>query len=312
MSLVNLVTGGAGFIGSHVIEKLIDDNQKVICLDNLSTGCVSNIKKFLKNNKNFLFIKKDVIEPLDINVDRIWHFGSLASEFDYSQNPINTLNNLFLGSNNLLQLAKKNNARILLASSSEIYGEYSIQSQSEKFYGNVNCFSKRACYSEGKRASETLFYNYSDQLGVDIRVARIFNTYGPRLSLKDGRVIGNFISNAVSGKKLNIFGDGSQTRSFCYVSDMVDALNILMNSNFKSPINLGNNVEISILNLAKLICEKVGKNLKINFLESKEFEPYRRIPAIDLAKEKLGWEPKIPLDLGLDKTINYFLFKQTI
>jgi len=310
MSLVNLVTGGAGFIGSHLIDKLISENQKVICLDNLSTGCISNIKKYL-NNKNFLFIKKNVVEPLDFNVDRIWHFGSLASELDYSKNPIDTINNIFLGSNNLLQLAKKNKARILFASSSEIYGEYSTQSQSEKIYGNVNCFSKRACYSEGKRASETLFYNYSEQFGVDIRVARIFNTYGPRLSLKDGRVIGNFINNAIMGNQLNIFGDGSQTRSFCYINDMVDALNILMNSNFKSPINLGNNTEISIINLAKLISNKVGKNLKINFLKPKEFEPYKRIPSIDLAKEKLGWEPKIPLDLGLDKTINYLLFEQS-
>ncbi len=309
MSTINLVTGGAGFIGSHLIDKLIEKNEKVICLDDLSSGCLSNLTKAKSFNK-FSFINQNVIKTLDLKVDRIWHFGSLASEKDYSKDPIKTMKNLFLGSINLLDLAKHNNASILLASSSEIYGQCSLQSQDEKFFGNVNCFSKRAAYSEGKRISETLFYNYHKMYGVDIRIARIFNTYGPRLSNKDGRVIGTFINNIISNKLINIFGDGSQTRSFCYVDDMVKGLMSLMTSNFRYPINLGNNSEISILDLAILISKKIGNKVDFKFLEPKENEPYKRIPSIELAKNKLGWEPKVSLDEGLEMTIKYFLDKK--
>ena len=306
MICTNLVTGGAGFIGSHLVDKLLKDNQKVFCLDNLSSGSLRNLESIMEN-KDFYFIKKDVVENLDLTVDRIWHFGSLASELYYSKEPVETLKSLFLGSYNLLKLAKKNNARILLASSSEIYGEYSHDLQNESFYGNVNSFSRRACYSEGKRVSETLFYNFYEKYGVDIRIARIFNTYGPKLNYDDGRVISSFISNLASGKPVNIYGDGSQVRSFCYISDLLEGLILLMNSNFYDPINLGNNKEISIYNLANIISEKLQMKLKINFLKPKKFEPYKRVPSINLAKEILSWSPKINLDEGLDKTINYFL-----
>ena len=310
MTISNLVTGGAGFIGSNLIENLLINKQKVICLDNLSSGSLSNLEKF-KNNKNFSFINRNVVEELDLNVERIWHFGSIASENHYSKDPIASLNNLFKGANNLLQLAKRNNARILLASSSEIYGNYSKKSFEENFLGSVNCFSRRAAYSEGKRVSETLFFNYHKIHCVDIRIARIFNTYGPGLNFNDGRVISSFINNAINGKVLKIYGDGSQSRSFCFISDMVEALIALMSSNYVKPINLGNTEEISILNLANMISEKLGSKLCIDFLDPKENEPYKRKPRIDLAREILKWEPKVKLDSGLDITIRYFLENQS-
>jgi len=300
---VNLVTGGAGFLGSHLIDSLMNSGEKVICIDNFSNGNINNLKNWL-DNKNFTYEKFDVCNEYKANIDRIWHLASLASPKKYLRNPISTINSSFLGSYNLLELARKSGARILFSSSSEIYGDSSISPIHEDNYGNVNCFSERACYSEGKRISETLFFQYKHKYKVDVRIARIFNTYGPRLSSDDGRVIPNFINQIIKGKPIRIYGSGIQTRSFCYVSDMVIALKSLMESDYKKPINLGSDKEISINELAKLISNKLDKPLKIEKHRKLNGDPMHRRPCIEKAKKELKWEPKVTLLEGLDILIN--------
>ena len=305
MSLINFITGGAGFIGSQLTNRLLSENQIVISIDNLYTGNEENIKLF-KKNKNFKFIKYDIEQYFDTKVDRIWHLASIASPTNYLKNPIKTINTCFLGTRNVLELALKNKCKVLLASTSEIYGDSLVNPQRESYLGNVNCFGSRACYSEGKRISEALFYEYKRIYNLDIRVARIFNTYGPGSSLSDDRVIPSFIRGIKLDSKVFINGDGEQTRSFCYISDLINGLLKLMDSNYSYPLNLGNNEEVSINELAKLIISKYEKKVSMVYLEKKNGEPKSRRPAIDLALNKLGWQPTVNLYNGIDKTINYF------
>lgn len=301
-----LVTGGAGFIGSHLCDSLIEKNE-VICVDNLFTGNKNNIKHLLKN-PNFRFIKHDIIEPLfiDEKIDQIYNLACPASPVHYQFNAIRTIKANILGTINMLGLAKKHKARILQASTSEVYGDPLEHPQKESYHGNVNFIGLRACYDEGKRCAETLMFDYHRQNNVDIRVVRIFNTYGPRMAKDDGRVVSTFIMQALKNKNLTIYGDGSQTRSFCYVSDMVDGMIRMMKCDFIDPVNLGNPSEVTILELAKKIIELTGSKSKIVFEELPEDDPKHRRPDISLAKEKLGWEPKIELNKGLKKTIEWF------
>ena len=305
---VNLVTGGAGFIGSHIIDSLMLSGEIVVCLDNLSNGNLSNIKKWL-NNENFIYEKFDICNEYNKNVDRIWHFAGLASPKKYLQDPVLTIKECFLGTYNMLELARKCNARILLSSSSEIYGDNTSEMINEKNNGNVNCFSERACYAEGKRISETLFFNYKNSYEVDIRIARIFNTYGPRLSVEDGRVIPYFIHQIFNNKPIKIYGDGNQTRCFCYITDMVNALRALMNSLYDEPINLGSDREISINDLALLISKKLDKPLKSYSFEKLEGDPIYRKPSIQKAFKELNWKPSISLQNGLDILISEIVNK---
>ncbi len=305
---VNLVSGGAGFIGSHLIDSLMLSGEKVICLDNFSNGTLKNISKWL-GNENFHYEDFDICNKYYKNVDRIWHLASLASPKQYLLDPISTTKSCFIGSYNMLELARKCNARILLTSSSEIYGDCDSSLIYEENSGNVNCFSKRACYSEGKRISETLFFNYKDFHNVDIRIARIFNTYGPRLLPNDGRVIPNFLNQIFNDKPLEIYGDGSQTRCFCYVTDMVKALISLMDSDYYYPINIGSDREISIRELAFLISKKLEK--PFNTIISKKLlgDPMHRKPSIQKAINYLKWKPEVTLEEGLDILITKILNK---
>ena len=306
MNNINLVTGGAGFIGSHLIDRLLSMEEKVICLDDLSSGSFENLKNCF-NNKNFQFQKYDITIPFDFKVNRIWHLASLASPKLYIKSSIKTINTCYLGSLNALDLAKKYNASILLASSSEVYGNAMVHPQTEGYFGNVNNFGERACYAEGKRISETLFYEYRKKYNLNIRISRIFNTYGPRLNLYDGRVIPRFIRKIYNNKPVTVYGSGNQTRSFCYIHDLIDALLLQMKIDFKDPINLGNPQEISILNLAQDISTLMGKDISFKFLEKKVDDPLIRQPSIELAKRILNWQPLINLKEGLSETISYFL-----
>jgi len=303
--LKNLVTGGAGFLGSHLIGKLIDNNEEVICLDNLFTGRIENIKHW-ENNQKFKFINHDVINPIELKVERIWHLACPASPIHYQLNPIKTAKTSFLGTYNMLGLAKKTKARILLASTSEIYGDPEIHPQNEEYKGCVNPIGIRSCYDEGKRIAESLTFDYLRVHKTDVSIARIFNTYGPNMQPKDGRVISNFIIQALRKKPLTIYGDGSQTRSFCYVDDLINGLIGLMNSSEKGPINIGNPKEYTILDIAKLIRNKIQPDLSFLKLPLPSDDPRKRKPDISKAKLLLNWEPAIEIDKGLDKTISYF------
>jgi len=303
--LKNLVTGGAGFIGSHLINKLIEKRENVICLDNFLTGNYSNINKWI-NNPLFEIIKHDITKPININADKIWHLACPASPIQYQKDPIETTKICFMGTLNMLELADRNKSKILLASTSEIYGDPQISPQNESYRGWVNNIGIRSCYDEGKRIAESLFFDYWRSRKIDICIARIFNTYGPNMYKSDGRVVSNFICQSLLEKPLTIYGDGNQTRSFCYVDDLVEGLLKLMESNLLGPINLGNPNEITILNLATLIKEKVNPNIEIIHKPLPEDDPKQRKPDITLAKEGLDWIPRINLEKGLDKTIDYF------
>ena len=301
-----LVTGGAGFLGSHLIKKLLDKDKKVICLDNMFTGTYDNIKDYF-SNPNFEFINQNVIEKMEFDVDYIYNLACPASPIHYQYDPIMTCKTSFLGALNVLDLAKETGARVLQASTSEIYGDPLIHPQTENYKGNVNTIGPRACYDEGKRVAETIFFDYKRQYKVDIRIIRIFNTYGPNMLANDGRVISNFITQAINNRDITIYGDGSQTRSFCYVDDLIEAMVKMMeNDDFIGPVNLGNPDEITILDLAKLIVKKCSSKSKIIYKQLPEDDPIQRKPSISLAKEKLNWQPKVSLDCGLDKTIEYF------
>jgi len=301
----NLVTGGAGFLGSHLIKKLLNNNEKVICIDNYISGNKKNIITY-KNNPNFKFIKHDVTKPINLNPHKIWHLASPASPFIFYKKPIETTKTNFLGTINMLELARKTNAKILLASSSAIYGEAEMHPQKEEYKGYVNCFGYRSCYEEGKRIAETLFFDFNHIYKCDIRIARIFNTYGPNMLIGDGRVISNFIIQALLDKPITIFGDGLQTRSFCFVDDLINGLISLMKSSYNKPINLGNDEEIKIKDLANLIRLKIKSNSEIKNLPLPNNDPLKRKPSLILAKKELSWQANTSLDIGLNKTIEYF------
>ena len=301
-----LVTGGAGFLGSHLCDRLINNGDKVICMDNLFTGRKENIAH-LSQNSEFEFIEQDVIEHFEYEVDQIYNLACPASPPHYQYNPIRTIKTSIMGAMNSLGLAKKVNARVLQASTSEVYGDPEIHPQPETYRGSVNPIGIRACYDEGKRCAETLFFDYYRENKVDIRVARIFNTYGPRMLPDDGRVVSNFIVQALKGKDITIYGNGEQTRSFCYVDDLVEGLMRLMNQNDQTgPINIGNPGEFTILELAKKVVEKTESESQITFHPLPGDDPLQRQPDIALAEKVLDWKPTIALDEGLEKTINYF------
>jgi len=300
-----LVTGGTGFIGSHLCEKLLSQGNYVICLDNNFTGSLENIKH-LRENPNFEFIRHDVTKEIFLEVNEIYHLPCPASPKDYQFNSIKTIKTNILGTLNMLGLAKRTKAKILLTSTSEIYGDPTISPQHEEYWGNVNPIGIRSCYDEGKRLAETLMMEYHRNCGVDTRIVRIFNTYGPRLNKNDGRVISNFIVQALENKPITIYGNGLQTRSFCYVDDLVDGLIKLIASDFVNPVNLGNPNEITILDIAKVIVKMVGSNSEIEYKDLPSDDPTRRRPDITRARNILDWEPKIGLEEGLEKTIKYF------
>ena len=303
----NLVFGGAGFLGSHLIDKLLKKGENILCIDNFLTGKIENINH-LKDNKKFFLIKHDVIEPIKskIPIEKIWHLACPASPFYYQKDPLLTIRINYEGTFNILNLAKDFQSKLLFVSSSEIYGSSSVIPQNEKVLINLSTTSPRACYAEGKRIAETLIDAFSKVNNLEIRLARIFNTYGPRLNINDGRVISNFINQSLRNKKLSIYGDGKQTRSFCYVDDMVSGLMRLMESTYSRPVNLGNEQEITIFDLALLIRNKINPSIEIEYCDLPVDDPRFRRPCIELAKNKLEWIPKIGLSEGLDKTINFF------
>ena len=303
-----LVTGGAGFVGSHLCDRLLREGYHVICLDNLRTGSEANLAQ-IKTNSNFKMLNWDVCDEIDVEVGQIYNLASPASPNHYQSDPIATLNTNVFGANNMLKLAKKQNAKILQASTSEVYGDPQVHPQSEDYNGNVSLTGKRACYDEGKRCAETYFFDYRRQHNVEIKVARIFNTYGPRMQLNDGRVVSNFIVQALRGEDLTVYGDGSQSRSFQYVDDLVDGLYRLMKTPFNvtGPVNLGNPHEQTILNFAETILDLIPQsNSKIVFKDLPEDDPKQRKPNIKKANDLLDWEPTVPLYEGLKRTINYF------
>ncbi len=302
-----LVTGGAGFLGSHLCDRLIDEGNDVICLDNLFTGNKDNIRHLLGNDY-FEFIRHDVTEPIFLEVDQVYNLACPASPIHYQYNPIKTWKTSVLGAMNMLGLAKRVKARILQASTSEVYGDPEVHPQPETYRGCVNTMGIRSCYDEGKRAAETLFYDYHRMHGTEIKIMRIFNTYGPKMHPADGRVVSNFIVQALKGEDITIYGDGSQTRSFCYVDDLIEGMVRLMNSraDFIGPCNIGNPGEFTIKQLAELVIEKTGCKSKLVYMPLPSDDPLQRKPVIETAKRELDWEPTIPLDKGLDKTIEYF------
>jgi UDP-glucuronate decarboxylase len=300
-----LVTGGAGFIGSHLIDRLMLEGNEVICLDNFFTGNKRNILKWL-NHPYFELVRHDVTEPIRLEVDQIYHLACPASPVHYQYNPVKTIKTNVIGTLNMLGLAKRVKARFLLASTSEVYGDPEIHPQTEDYRGNVNPIGIRSCYDEGKRVAETLAFDYHRQNEVDIRVARIFNTYGPRMLENDGRVVSNFVFQALRGKSITVYGDGSQTRSFCYVSDLVDGLIRLMNGQFIGPINLGNPDEYKIVELAQVVQELVNPDVSLRFEPLPQDDPRRRRPDITRAQEWLGWQPSVPLREGLKATVEDF------
>ena len=301
----NLVTGGAGFVGSHLIDRLIESGEEVICIDNMFTGRKKNILH-LWGNPLFEYIRHDVTNPITLEIDRIWHLACPASPIHYQANPIKTAKTSFLGTYNMLGLARRVNARILLASTSEVYGDPEVHPQPEEYKGSVNINGIRSCYDEGKRIAETLCSDYKRMHNIEIRIARIFNTYGPRMLPNDGRVVSNFICQAINKKPMTIYGDGSQTRSFCYVDDLVDGLIKLMNSDISYPINIGNPDEFKVIELANKIKEKLNMDLEFDFKKLPADDPLQRRPLIEKANKYISWEPKISLDKGLDLTIDYF------
>jgi UDP-glucuronate decarboxylase len=302
-----LVTGGAGFLGSHLCEKLLDQGNDVICVDNLFTGSKDNIRHLMDNNY-FEFIRHDVTQPLYVEVDQIYNLACPASPIHYQHDPIATGKTSIMGALNTLGLAKRCNARILQASTSEVYGDPEVHPQPETYRGCVNPIGPRSCYDEGKRMAETLFFDYNRQHGVDIKVIRIFNTYGPRMSAHDGRVVSNFIVQALNNEDITIYGDGKQTRSFCYVDDLIDGMIKMMNSRegFTGPVNIGNPGEFTMLELAELVIKLAGSDSKIVYKPLPQDDPMQRRPVIDLAKKELDWEPTISLEEGLARTIEYF------
>ena len=305
-----LVTGGAGFIGSHLCERLLADGNDVICLDNFFTGSKDNIRHLLDDN-HFELVRHDITKEYFAEVDQIYNLACPASPPHYQYNAIKTIKTSVLGVLHMLGLARRCNAKILQASTSEVYGDPKVHPQTEDYWGNVNPIGVRSCYDEGKRCAETLMMDYHRQNHVNTRIVRIFNTYGPKMALNDGRVVSNFIIQALQNKDLTIYGDGSQTRSFCYVSDLVEGLVRMMNNehNFIGPVNLGNPSERSILDFAKYIIELTNSNSKIVFKELPQDDPVQRKPDITLAKQELGWEPNVDIKDGLMKTIEYFASK---
>ncbi len=300
-----LVTGGAGFIGSHLIDRLMESGHEVICLDNFFTGRKDNLLRWF-NSPKFELIRHDVTEPIRVEVDQIYHLACPASPVHYQYNPVKTIKTNVMGTMNMLGLAKRVKARFLLSSTSEVYGDPEVHPQSEDYRGNVNPIGLRSCYDEGKRVAETLAFDYHRQNHVDIRVARIFNTYGPRMLEDDGRVVSNFVVQALKGDPVTVYGDGSQTRSFCYVSDLVEGLIRLMNGDYIGPVNLGNPEEYTVLELAQKVQAMVRSGEEVQFKPLPQDDPRRRQPDITCAKQKLGWQPTIPLADGLQRTIEDF------
>ncbi|MFM2311662.1 MAG: hypothetical protein RLZZ04_938 [Cyanobacteriota bacterium] len=300
-----LVTGGAGFIGSHLIDRLMKQGHDVVCLDNFFTGHKRNIRHWL-DSPYFELIRHDITEPIRLEVDQIYHLACPASPVHYQYNPVKTIKTNVLGTLNMLGLAKRVNARFLLASTSEVYGDPDVHPQPEEYRGNVNCIGIRSCYDEGKRVAETLAFDYHRQNNVDIRVMRIFNTYGPRMFENDGRVVSNFIVQALQGTPLTVYGDGSQTRSFCYVADLVEGMMRLMNGDHLGPINIGNPGEYTILQLAETIQKMINPDAQLAFKPLPQDDPKQRQPDITKAKSLLGWEPTINLQDGLKMTIEDF------
>ena len=302
-----LVTGGAGFLGSHLCDRLIREGHDVLCLDNFFTGTKRNILHLMQN-PNFELIRHDLAFPVFLEVDEIYNLACPASPVHYQHNPVKTVKTNVLGSIHMLGLAKRVHAKILQASTSEVYGDPVVHPQPESYWGNVNTIGIRSCYDEGKRCAETLFFDYHRQNNVNIRVVRIFNTYGPRMHPNDGRVVSNFIVQALNNQDITVYGDGSQTRSFCYVDDLVDGMVRMMNGSdeFVGPVNLGNPTEFTILELAEKIIEATGSKSRIVFRPLPQDDPLQRRPDISLAKEKLQWEPDTALDEGLQTTIAYF------
>ena len=302
---VHLVTGGAGFLGSHLIDRLMEAGEEVICLDNYFTGRKSNIFRWI-GHPRFELIRHDVTEPIKLEVDRIWHLACPASPIHYQFNPVKTAKTSFLGTYNMLGLARRVGARLLLASTSEVYGDPKVHPQPESYWGCVNPIGVRSCYDEGKRIAETLCFDYQRMSDVEVRVARIFNTFGPRMLLNDGRVVSNFIVQALRGESMTLYGSGKQTRSFCYVSDLVEGLIRLMNSDLSGPINLGNPDEFTIRELAELVRERINPSLQLLYKQLPQDDPQRRQPSIDLAQQHLDWQPTVSLVQGLPPTIESF------
>ena len=301
-----LVTGGAGFLGSHLCDRLLNNGHEIICLDNFFTGSRDNIRHLL-SNPHFELLRHDIVQPILLEVDQIYNLACPASPVHYQYNPVKTTKTSVMGTINMLGLAKRVKARILQASTSEVYGDPTIHPQSESYWGNVNPIGVRSCYDEGKRAAETLCFDYQRQNKVDIRVARIFNTYGPRMAINDGRVVSNLVLQALRGENLTVYGDGSQTRSFCYVDDLIQGLIALMESGYDAtPVNLGNQQEVTILELAERVRGIIGLDSRIEFKSLPADDPTRRCPDIRLARRVLSWEPKVPFEVGLKKTIDYF------
>lgn len=306
MEPTTLITGGAGFIGSHLCDRLVAQGKEVMCLDNFYTGARNNIRHLI-GKPNFELIRHDIWLPIYVEVKQIYNLACPASPIHYQNDPVATVKTSVLGAINMLGLAKRCRARILQASTSEVYGDPLEHPQTEAYWGNVNPIGARACYDEGKRCAETLFFDYHRQHRVDIRVPRIFNTYGPRMHPRDGRVVSNFIAQALSGEPITIYGDGSQTRSFCYVDDMLDALIALMEQDgLTGPVNLGNPAEFTVLELAETVLRLTGSNSRLVFKPLPADDPCQRQPDIRLAQEKLGWTPRVSLEDGLKETIGYF------
>ena len=302
---VNLITGGAGFLGSHLIDRLMERGEEVICIDNFFTGTKKNVIKWL-NHSYFELIRHDITKPITLEVDKIWHLACPASPIHYQFNPIKTAKTSFLGTYNMLGMAKRVGAKFLLASTSEVYGDPEIHPQPESYRGNVNPIGIRSCYDEGKRIAETLSFDYKRTHDLDIRVARIFNTYGPRMLPNDGRVVSNLIMQGLKNESMTLYGNGKQTRSFCYVDDLIDGFIKLMESNVNGPINLGNPKEITIIELAKLISKKLNVSENFIYKDLPEDDPLQRQPVIKEAIKNLNWSPLVELDLGIENTINYF------
>jgi len=305
MTFRNLVTGGAGFLGSHLIDRLMEAGEEVICVDNYFTGRKDNVRHWI-GHPRFELIRHDVTDPLRLEVDRIWHLACPASPVHYQFNPIKTAKTSFLGTYNMLGLARRVRARLLLASTSEVYGDPEVHPQPESYRGCVNTIGIRSCYDEGKRIAETLCFDYQRRHGTEIRVMRIFNTYGPRMLPDDGRVVSNFIVQALQGQPLTLYGEGSQTRSFCYVDDLIAGMMALMNGDHPGPINIGNPGEFTIRQLAELVRDRINPSLPLTTQPLPQDDPLQRQPVIDLARRELGWEPKVSLEEGLTPTIAYF------
>lgn len=301
----NLITGGAGFLGSHLCDRLMTAGEEVICLDNYFTGRKSNVAQW-NSHPRFELIRHDVTEPIRLEVDRIWHLACPASPVHYQFNPVKTAKTSFLGTYNMLGLARRVGARFLLASTSEVYGDPEVHPQPESYRGCVNTIGIRSCYDEGKRIAETLCFDYARMHELDIRVMRIFNTYGPRMLPDDGRVVSNFIVQALKGESLTLYGDGSQSRSFCYVTDLIEGMIRLMNGSHTGPMNIGNPKEFMIRQLAEIVRDKINPELDLICKPLPQDDPLQRKPVIDLAQKELGWSPTIELESGLDATINYF------